>query len=651
MDQIKEFLNLALKYRFWIAIGVATLLPLIGYFLTAGSLQEEETRATTGIKSDFEAVKKYSSNPTPVNKEYQPLVKQETSILKRDVDTAWRKLYERQEPLLTWPEDVSKDFTTWGRAWPKELAPNVVRDTIMSYIETYEPYWRDVYKTFKPFDSETGEGIVAAPPAEVLLRPAGFDVNKPPTLGKVWNAQEKLWVQRTVLEVIAKVNEKAGAKDWLSATIKQILELEVANDKALDEKSVAQGTEFAELEEIEDPNAAPRAEEGAGGTANDLMAAMGGRGPGSAGAMGGGMGGTGGKLGEPDVVKYITDAKATQVYIAPIYLKVYCEQSAIPNLITEFSNSPMNIQVKQVSIFKPSPNSVKRPKKGDKVLGMGGDGFGMMGDMMSGGYGGMSPMSMSKMMGGSGTSGGYGADMGGAYGAAGKGGMSGGYGTGGYGGAGMAGNQGAATKKQGVDVSQETLKKLKESKEKSKESEKTTETDPEDDPSAPDPYFDIVEVRIWGHARFYKMPPAPEESASESDSPQPDASEEPTPAAVGGSAGVVSSSEDDTATASETEAEAGSDEAKSEEPAVDEMGETSEPESTADPEMPSEDKEPASDGPGSDSSDTEPSPKEDSLPGNDPKTPAEKPKTEAPSEAPGNPPGGSASGRSDGNTI
>ena len=51
MDQLKEFLNLALKFRFWIAIAVAALLPTIGYFLTAGTMDAEEAKAAASINS------------------------------------------------------------------------------------------------------------------------------------------------------------------------------------------------------------------------------------------------------------------------------------------------------------------------------------------------------------------------------------------------------------------------------------------------------------------------------------------------------------------------------------------------------------------------------------------------------------------------
>ena len=90
----------------------------------------------------------------------------------------------------------------------------------IDYIAAYTDYVDMVYKTFKPFDYETGEGIVVAAPKEALLRPAVFSDEHLPGLGKIWAAQERLWIQRTLLEVVAEVNK--NAKDWDTAIIRQI---------------------------------------------------------------------------------------------------------------------------------------------------------------------------------------------------------------------------------------------------------------------------------------------------------------------------------------------------------------------------------------------------------------------------------------------
>src|SRR5262249_36954105 len=128
---------------------------------------------------------------------------------------------------------------------------------IIEYVTAYPKFVTEVYQTFHPFDLVEGTGVVSAPLEEVLLHPFPFTIETPPELGKVWAAQERLWTQRTLLEVIAQVNK--DAKEWNPATIKQINLLEVGNSLAQDQKSIAKGETLNEAPAITDPAAPPPA--------------------------------------------------------------------------------------------------------------------------------------------------------------------------------------------------------------------------------------------------------------------------------------------------------------------------------------------------------------------------------------------------------
>ena len=173
----------------------------------------------------------------------------------KDVNTAWRTLYERQAPLLTWPEGVQERFQSWGRQWPEKVNPKKIELAIVDYIEAYPAYVDMVYKTFNPFNYETGEGVVAAPPEAELLLPAQFSQEHLPDLGKIWAAQERLWIQRTVLEVIAEVNK--NAKKWDEAVIRQIVSLEVGSPDAQDQRSLAKNETLEESKGIYAPGEEP----------------------------------------------------------------------------------------------------------------------------------------------------------------------------------------------------------------------------------------------------------------------------------------------------------------------------------------------------------------------------------------------------------
>ena len=158
---------------------------------------------------------------------------------------------------------MQERFQSWGHAWPEKVSPKQVELAIVEYIEAYPAYVDMVYKTFNPFDYETGEGVVAGPSEGDLLAPVQFDQEHLPDLGKVWAAQERLWIQRTVLQVVADVNKTA--KKWNEAVVRQIVSLEVGSPDAQDQRSLAKDEKLEESKGIYAPGEEPKADEAGGG--------------------------------------------------------------------------------------------------------------------------------------------------------------------------------------------------------------------------------------------------------------------------------------------------------------------------------------------------------------------------------------------------
>jgi hypothetical protein len=450
VEYLKEFLRLCIKYRFWISVGVAALLVIIAYLAGSSPVRtkaEQEKRAILQADSD---VKKFTSPGIP-NDQYKPIVLEKTDVLNKDINSAWKQLYDRQVNLLTWPKSVHERFNTWGRTWPENVAEGAVQLAIDDYIHAYDEYVDSIYKVFRPYNAETGNGIVWAPPKESLLRPAVFDSTRPPELTVIWDAQERLWIQRTLLEVVAQVNK--SAKDWDSAIIKQINELEVGSSVAQDQRSIAKGDQLAESEAIKAPGSE-------GQESADAAAGSSGR---QASRSTGGLG--------FESIYYIKPAvEATQYRIVPVMLAVLIDQDRIQDLLVELENSPMSIQVMDFELRHPE-SRVIRPEKGasanfacgeNAMSGM----FRGVGSPGISGFGGMA----SRIRSGGSTPGYIG--MGGA----------------------------AASGPQGTNKRDRDRGKQREEETRSVESAKG--------PSLFDPHYDIVMVRIYGQARFYKTPPA-----------------------------------------------------------------------------------------------------------------------------------------------
>ncbi|WP_422929558.1 hypothetical protein [Singulisphaera sp. PoT] len=508
MDQVKEILKQLIKYRFWIAVGISALLPVVAYALGSGPVQEASKKKTDEIKQAETGVKAYTNGVLP-NKQYKPLVDKQTNVLTLDVNASWRKLYDRQKGLLTWPENVADRFQAWGRKWPENVDPSAVRLAVIDYVTEYPKYVTSVYLSFRPFDPIEGTGVVASPPEMMLLKPAAFKEDAPPELGKVWAAQEKLWVQRTMLDVVSEVNK--AAKDWDSAIIRQIDTLEVGNPTAQDQVSIGKGEELEKAEEIRAPGAPePEAEES---SASGPMAGM----------MEGMMGRMGGGAGKPEDVEDVYFIKGAgeggndQYKTIPVNLSVLIHQDHIQDLLVALENSPMTIQVVEFEMARPTARVVK-PEKGTNMTFGGGMGMmgmrgmmGMMGGrgrmegMMGGrmgpmaGYGGPMSMMGNRMMEGM---------MGGPMGA---------YGMGG----------GTVAERKGVDKRATDRGKDKKEEERKKEEAARALAQ-----SIHDPYYYLVQLTVYGQARFYNPPPPPptvEESQADGAMTEEAKAEEPKP--------------------------------------------------------------------------------------------------------------------------
>jgi hypothetical protein len=550
MEQVKEFLRQVIKYRFWISIGVAALFALIAYAVGSGPVRAKAADEEKKITAALTEVKQYIS-PTIPTADYKPIVEEKTQILGNDVNTAWKTLYNRQAPLLTWPETVQERYRKWGRQWPKDEDPGRVNLAMVDYIEAYKDYVAMVYKTFKPFDYESGQGIVAAPPQDALLRPAVFQVEHLPNLGKIWSAQERLWMQRTVLEVVAQVNK--NAKNWDEAIIKQIEALEVGNPRAQDQRSIAKGEQLEPAPDIFAPGEEEAAQaaasagsssnmtSGASAMAGQMMGMMGGmKGrEGGGGMMGMGMGMGGSEMAGKDAetvyyVKYDNDKG--QYKILPILITVLIDQDRIQDFLVELENSPMSIQVMDIELNRPEAR-VTKPEKGDVVAG--GLGAGMMGGMAG---------MMARMRGGDS----MGMAMGMGRGMTGYGGMMGAMQSqmamAARMGGGRMGEMGMGTTptRKGKDVRNVDRAKTRKEKDKAIEQVKG--------PTLFDPHFDIVQVTVYGQARFFNPPTVDEQAqpslgdsataAAASGTPAGTTTAPPASAAAGGtsSAGPASGS-------------------------------------------------------------------------------------------------------------
>ena len=372
MDQLKTILRQVVKQRFWIAVVVAAILPLGLYLGLSGSINADTDKKAADIKGALKGANEYANGFVP-NSQYTNLVTQQTGVLKGEVDKTWKTLYDRQEPLMIWPETVVDKFPVWGRTWPKGVDNNLVQQAIDDYVVAFPEQVDRIYNLCHPFDFKEGTGVVSAPPKELLLMAPEFDYRVQPTLKQIWDAQQRLWLQGALLDVVAKVNEEAKATDWDSAPIKQIFALDVASMTAQDQQAAtAKDNKLANSKDIV-----------ADGTPVVVDATKN-----ATGATGGSMdmrlaGGGGGNKASANQDLYSVEAAGGQYRLYPVSLGVLMEQSKIQDLLAALKTSPMVIQVRELDVQRPTAHVTKPSTNGtNQFANMAG---------MDGGRGGFAP--------------------------------------------------------------------------------------------------------------------------------------------------------------------------------------------------------------------------------------------------------------------
>lgn len=201
-----EFVRKALEYRFWILVGIALLLPTVGWAMVIGSLKGETKGREAKLKGLTKKIDDLGRG-THANNSWKKAVEGLNEDLQKRVNAAWEELYTRQEPELTWPADVIDAMKTLGP--DHSQVRSIYRDR----------YFDEVTKTAR------------------LAEPASMSFNllkledwgdQPPTAEQMREAQEDIWVQRALLKVVSETNKPAETIEL--APIKTIDSLTISDD-------------------------------------------------------------------------------------------------------------------------------------------------------------------------------------------------------------------------------------------------------------------------------------------------------------------------------------------------------------------------------------------------------------------------------------
>jgi hypothetical protein len=258
-DNVKPVLAIIAKYHFWMLAAVAPLVLLPVLFLANGRLQAEIKSTQGQIRSRFDALRQVQGIAPHPNQGWSKDIDSGAGLVRQETLAQWKAFWDSQAFLRVWPKDLGDDFL----AAAKDLKPDGKLDRNM--LQRYQNRIQEVIKKFPArmgVDELMSAAVDAAsqPATRAAAAPAGSQKRKSPcqwdaadqkrlldsfawqelpSTAKVVLAQEELWVEGALCDIIAGINKQAtGTHD---VPVIRVDELSVGYPAAEDQPGGAGG--------------------------------------------------------------------------------------------------------------------------------------------------------------------------------------------------------------------------------------------------------------------------------------------------------------------------------------------------------------------------------------------------------------------------
>jgi hypothetical protein len=254
MDQVRTALAWLKRYHFWVLTVLVVLIALGCWWSASNKMSAKYAADQSTIAAAFGQVDQvhkasFHANDSINNHQIEEIKKLSDSVAK-----LWQTLYDKQrENVLKWPTALNQTFRdTVEKMQFNEEIPSELRNHYQNYIERHYPELPKQISARPLEASDTGGpgGRLSVP--EAMPNATGMpddndyvcewldqgvirdELNFPqrPTSLRIWITQEDLWVYHTLLDVIAKTNQAAGATRMSNAAVKVVYSLDVGSRAA-----------------------------------------------------------------------------------------------------------------------------------------------------------------------------------------------------------------------------------------------------------------------------------------------------------------------------------------------------------------------------------------------------------------------------------
>lgn len=201
----KEYLA---RHHFWFLLAAYTPMVLLGLILlwtsVAGAIDGEANK----LKALKDEVKKYAKADVK-NKTWIDAFREKANELAKKKNDVWGEVWQGQSTIFTWPEPLA-ELQTYE--YGEDIREAQKRDIYINDKDCYRKQVKDLVAVVQPVN-EKGEGVVQFRGSwkEVITHVSKWVSSggplTVPSSEDVWLAQEDLWIQKELLQVIRDTND------------------------------------------------------------------------------------------------------------------------------------------------------------------------------------------------------------------------------------------------------------------------------------------------------------------------------------------------------------------------------------------------------------------------------------------------------------
>lgn len=379
MDKLKPIL----AQKFWIFFGIALVMPMVGYFMSKGSLADQIKSRWDSLNGVYSSIPSGMGSPNETWEQGVNLLNEQRALQNR---LAHEALWQMQAVKMRWPQDIAAVMkkAEYFKPVPPEAGGI---DIPFKYPHSYPRELLRLWEIVDPIDdgknlrdSDKRRKIAFA--LADLHQAAGWQswTEFAPSFDKIWAAQEDIWLQTELLQAIARVNRTAISQG--DANIKQLGKITLfggkkstgavsaspgaapgGSDPSYSDSTSAFGPMSMGMGSVGRSEAALSADINLAEEFEVSIETQGG-------ARGGGMGGFTASSGSEnasaptaggvtaETQRYIDNDESLPFKRRGFYFKVVMDHRKVPELIAELMNSPFPVEIVRIhQVWYHNPNA------------------------------------------------------------------------------------------------------------------------------------------------------------------------------------------------------------------------------------------------------------------------------------------------------